>query len=85
MKTAVIFCDNTKQIIFTPETEQEKFALSLLSVDDSIEMLITEGSFGDERNKPFTKTVSMCQGDFLRVYSDKDSRILVLKPKEKIK
>lgn len=82
MKTAVIFADGVKQIIFTPETDQEKYALSLLTPDDDIELLITSGTFGDKRNTPFTKNVDMCEAGFLRVFSDDDSRILVLKPKK---
>lgn len=84
MKTAVIFADGVKQIIFTPENEQEKYALSLLSPSDDIELLITNGSFGEENYKPFTATVHSCQGGYLRLFHDSDSRILVLKPKVKI-
>lgn len=81
MKTAVIFADGIKQVIFTPENNDEKYALSLLTPTDDIELLITNGSFGDKYNRPFTATVSSCQGGYLRVYQDSDSRILVLKPK----
>ncbi len=83
MKTAVIFSDGIKQIVFTPENDQEKYALSLLTPADDIELLITNGSFGDKNNRPFTATVNSCRGGFLRIFSDEDSRILVLKPKEK--
>jgi hypothetical protein len=81
MKTAVIFADGVKQIVFTPENKDEKYALSLLTPDDDIELLIQNGSFGEERFKPFTATVNECQGGYLRVYSNDESRILVLKPK----
>jgi hypothetical protein len=83
MKTAVIFADNVKQIVFTPENDQEKYALSLISADNDIELLIKEGSFGSlNEYKPFSANVNMCRGGYLRVYEDNESRILVLKPKE---
>lgn len=83
MKTAVIFCEGIKQIVFTPETPEEKYALSLISPSDDIELLVERGSFGDQHNKPFTRTVSECSGGWLRVYHESESRILVLKPKAK--
>lgn len=84
MKTAIIFSDNIKQIVFTPENDQEKYALSLLTPDDDIELLLTNGNmFNDRGNKPFTANISQCKGGYLRVYEDNESRILVLKPKDK--
>lgn len=82
MKTAVIFADGVKQIVFTPENDDEKYALSLLTPSDDIELLITSGTFGDGRNSPFTANVEMCKAGYLRVFSDNESRILVLKPKK---
>lgn len=83
MKTAVIFCDGTKQIIFTPENDSEKFALGMLTANDDIELLLKSGGFGDEYNEPFTATVNHCQSGFLRLYGEEYSRILVLRPKQK--
>lgn len=83
MKTAVIFSDGVKQIIFTPETDDEKFALNLITADDDIELLVKNGGFGDNGNKPFSAQVSMCQGGYLRLYQDTDSRIFVLTPRKK--
>ena len=82
MKTAVIFADGVKQIVFTPENDDEKYALSLLTPSDDIELLITNGTFGDLKNKPYTANVGMCRGDYLRIFSDKESRIIVLSPKK---
>lgn len=82
MKTAVIFADGVKQVVFTPENDEEKYALSLLTPNDDIELLITNGSFGEKNYKPFTATINNCRGNYLRVFSDENSRILVLKPKD---
>jgi hypothetical protein len=82
MKTAVIFSDEIKQVIFTPENDNEKFALSLITPKDDIELLITEGSFASEYQKPFTASISQCRGGYLRIYNDTESKILVLKPKK---
>ena len=81
MQTAIIFSDGVKQIVFTPENKDERYALSLLTPSDDIELLVTNGSFGEERYKPFTSTVSQCKAGYLRLFSDENSRILVLKPK----
>ena len=83
MKTAIIFCDGVKQIILTPENDDEKFALSLLTPSDDMSILITSGTFGDKDDRPFTKNVSNCVGGYLRLYNDSYSRIIVLTPKEK--
>jgi len=82
MKTAIILTEGVKQIVFTPENDSEKFALSLITPNDDMELLIKNGSIGDNYLKPFTATVSECQSGFLRVFSDTDSRIIVFKPKK---
>ena len=83
MKTAVIFTDGIKQIVFTPETKEEKYALSLITSNDDIELLVKSGSIGSKYNEPFTANIDMCKGGYLRLFSDEESRILILKPKEK--
>ena len=91
MKTAVIFADNVKQIVLTPENKDEKYALSLITSNDDIELLVQNGKMHDygysmePQQRPFTATVSECMGGFLRIYEDEESRILVLKPKKKKK
>jgi hypothetical protein len=84
MKIAIIFADGTKQINFTPETDDEKQALKLITPNDDIQLAVKGGSFGAEWHKPFTVAVNKCQGGFLRVYDNSDSIMLVLTPKEKI-
>lgn len=81
MKTAIILSDGIKQVVFTPENDQEKQALALFTADDNIEIAIHNGSFGESRFKPFSANVGMCQGGYLRAFSDDSSRIFVLRPK----
>ncbi len=87
MKTAVIFADGVKQIMFTPENDSEKFALSLITSDDNIELLLKTGDFYDNNNSGnsvFSANLSKCRGGYLRIYEDHgESRILVLSPKDK--
>jgi len=83
MKTAVILSEGIKQIVFTPESTSEKYALSLITAEDDIEVLVTNGQVGESSFKPFSARMSECRGGFLRLYSDRESRILVLKPKKK--
>lgn len=83
MRTAVIFAEGVKQIIFTPENKDEEFALSLISTNDDIELLIQNGQFGEDRFKPFQASVGKCNGGYLRLFSDDKSKILILTPKKK--
>jgi hypothetical protein len=86
MKTAVIFSDGIKQIILTPENEDEKFALSLISSKDEIELAIVDSArFGNEGPKPFTANVAYCRANYLRVFDDSVSKVLVLKPRTNIR
>jgi hypothetical protein len=83
MKTAIIFADGIKQIIFTPENDDEKQALKLFTPNDDIELAICTGSFGEQHFRPFTASINKCQGGFLRVYQDAQSIMFVLTPKTK--
>ena len=85
MRTAIIITDDgIKQIVFTPENESEKQALDLLDPDHDIELLITSGSMYDGyERETFSAGPSVCKKGYIRFYKDKDSRILVLKPKNK--
>jgi hypothetical protein len=40
--------------------------------------------YSDSLPKPFAANVSMCQGGWLRIFNDSDSRILVLSPKKEL-
>jgi len=82
MKTAIVFSDGIKQIIFTPENAQERQALSLFTVDDNIELAIHTGSFGEASYKPFTPSIHACQGGYLRVFNNPQSIMFVLTPKK---
>ena len=83
MKTAIIFSEGIKQVVLTPENDEEKFALSLITPNDDIELLLTNGTMYDMKIKPFTATINESKGEYLRFYSEENSRILVLKPKKK--
>lgn len=83
MKTAIVFSDGIKQIIFTPENDDEKQALKLITPNDNIELAIHTGSFADQRIKPFTANISKCKGGYLRTFSDTESLMFVLTPKDK--
>lgn len=82
MKTAIIIADGIKQIMFTPETPEEKHALSLIKPSDDITVEAKTGTLYDhapEAAKGYT--VQRCGADYLRAYEDEDSLMLVLRPK----
>ena len=83
MRCAVIFADGIKQILFTPENDEERFALKLITANDDISLKIKHGSFTDRNNfVPAGFTINECQGGYLRMYESADSVMLVLRPKE---
>jgi hypothetical protein len=84
MKVAIIFSEGVKQINFTPENEDEKQALKLITPNDDIQLAVKNGSFGEERHKPFTIEVNQCKGGYLRAFDNSESIMLVLSPNPKI-
>jgi len=84
MKVAIIFSEGIKQINLTPENDDEKHALRLISPNDNIELAVKSGSFGEEKYKPFTVDVNRCQGGYLRAFESKESVMLVLTPKKEV-
>ena len=85
MKCAVVLADGVKQIMFTPETKNEKMALKMISAGDEITVETKEGTFYDDFRGVQQKgyNVVLCQGGYLRAFEDSDSLMLVLKQKEK--
>lgn len=81
MKCSIVISEGIKQVMFTPETESEKQALSMLTGDDNIEVAIKKGRFTDKREH-YGYSVAQCQGCYLRVWEDDNSTMLVLAPKK---
>lgn len=82
MKVAIIFAEGIKQINFTPENDDERQALKLITANDDISLAVHRGSFGEERLKPFTVGINQCQGGYLRAFTGEQSIMLVLTPKK---
>jgi len=83
MKTAIIFSDGIKQINFTPENNNERQALKLITPNDDIRLAVKNGTFGVNTHKPYTIEISECRGGFLRAFDNDESVMLVLLPQEK--
>lgn len=84
MKTAIIIANGLKQIMFTPETDEERQALKMITPNDEISLEVKEGSFFDRSPASAQGyVVRECRGDYLRAYEDTDSIMLVLRPKKK--
>lgn len=82
MKVAIIFSEGTKQINFTPENDDERQALKLITPNDDIRLAVKSGTFGEDRFTPFTIGINKCQGGYLRAYDGGESIMLVLTPKK---
>jgi len=83
MKTAVLITDGIKQIMFTPENDDERQALKFISTEDEIETIIRRGSYSDDQL--LGAEVYECQGGYYRARKSSDSIMFVLKPKSKKK
>lgn len=82
MKTSIIIAEGVKQIMFTPETENEKVALKMISTNDNIHTVIKSGTFYDGDDSIFGADVYMCQGGYLRAQDKAESVMFVLTPKK---
>ena len=83
MKCAIVLGDGVKQIMFAPENDNEKQALKMITPDDDISIQTKQGSFFDDSEKVVGYNVAMCQGGYLRAFSEGDCVMLVLRRKEK--
>ena len=84
MKTSILITDGVKQIMFTPENENEKMALKMISPYDDIHTVVKQGHFSD-RDDVFGADIYMCQGGYLRAEDREESVMFVLTPKKKEK
>jgi len=82
MKTIIILGDGVKQICFTPETENEKKALRMITTEDDIHTVIKRGTLYDRDEEILGVDVYKCQGGYLRARDDTDSVLFVLTPKK---
>lgn len=82
MKTAILITNNVKQIMFTPENDAEKEALSYISPNDNIHTVIKRGTFYD-KDEIMGVDIYECQGGYYRAEDNEDSVMFVLTPKEK--
>jgi len=82
MKCAIVIADGLKQIMFTPETQNEKDALGMITPEDNISIDIKTGSFyTDMPPSAAGYCVSESNGGYLRAYECRESLMLVLRPK----
>jgi hypothetical protein len=84
MKIAVVIAEDIKQVVFTPETEQEKVILKLFNTNQDISLEFKSGTFYEDfKHTNQNYNIALCSGGYVRAYEDSDSLMLVLKPKNK--
>lgn len=81
MKAAIVIAQGIKQVMLSPESEEEKFILSAFTKDQAIDLEIKTGSFVTMHERVGYE-IGMCKGGHLRAFSNDDCVMLVLKPKE---
>ncbi len=82
MKTAILLAEGVKQIMFTPENDNEKQALKMISPSDEIHTVVKRGSFYSGDEKVFGVNVYECQGGYYRAERNEDSVMFVITPKK---
>lgn len=83
MKTAIIISGDIKQIMLTPENKPEEKVLELFELGDDISVLCKQGTLYDSIPQGLIGfTIDPCMGGYLRAFEDRNSLMLVLKPKE---
>lgn len=85
MKTTIIIHDDIRQIMFTPENDTEKQALKMISADDTIEIAVKQGSFHSDMAQRAGYNTGMCQGGYLKTWTDENSVMLILSKKKELK
>lgn len=80
MKAAIVIAQGIKQVMFSPESDEEKFILSAFTKDQKIDVEIKKGSFVDMPTRVGYE-VDSCQAGYLRAFSNDDCVMLVLQPK----
>ena len=83
MRTAILITNKVKQIMFTPENDAEKEALTYISPNDEIHTVIKKGSFY-ENDEIFGVDIYECKGGYYRAENKSDSVMFVLTPKKKL-
>ena len=82
MKTSIVINEQAKQIILTPENDTDRAILKMITPNDKVDLAFKSGRFTSEHSHA-GMNISMCQGGFLRGYSDEESLMMVLTPKER--
>ncbi len=81
MKISLIIIEGAKQIMMTPETNHEKQALRIINPNDELKVVSKWGSFSD-KHKHANLQINECQGGYLRVFSEEDSLMFLIKDKK---
>ncbi len=87
MKSALIISNGVKQIMFTAETEEEEAILKLLSpnVDITVDIYENATMFDDIPPSSYGYLIGESQAGYNRAYKQKNSLMLVLRPKKESK
>ncbi len=84
MKCAIVIADGLKQVMFSPESPEERAALALFDPNQDITVDIKRGHFCNGMTEATAHyTVHESQGGYLRMFESAESLMLVLRPKAK--
>lgn len=82
MKISVVIIEGAKQIMLTPETDHEKESLSYINPDSKVNIVMKNGSFGDEDSHA-NYQIDKCLGGYYRPFHSEDSIMFIIKDEKK--
>lgn len=85
MKTAILLANGVKQIMFTPENDTEREALSHITSEDNIHTVIAHADFYRGKSESSVFGVDVCEykDGVHRAEKSEESVMFVLTPKSK--
>jgi hypothetical protein len=80
MQCAVVLAEGIKQVMLTPETDNEKMALKMFSPTSKVSVAIKHGTFHEPRGATVAGYyVEECRGGYLRAWRGEESVMLVIR------
>lgn len=77
---SLVISGDIKQIMLSPDNDDEGRILKSIQVDDTISVVTKQGSFVEKSNLGYS--IDQCRGGYLRAYEKDDCLMIVIQPKK---
>lgn len=82
MKISLIITNDAKQVMMTPETDQEREALKWISPNDTLEVVAKMGTLFDNETGHANYQICENQAGYYRIFETAESLMFVIRKKE---